>query len=491
MARHRRRFARNASSAYAVRGLLILSVLLLTPYLFRELGPAGFGAWSVMFTVATSFSLLEVGFSASIVKFVAELRGSGREGEAGSVVRSGVVALAALGVVALVASLAIGFLGDGLAAAGDRDGFRDGLVVLGLAMLVRFPCVAFGAGLAGWQRYDLFNAAEAVVIVGFAAGAVVALETGGGLLGLAIAQAGALVAGGLLFVVLLRRVAPDLRLLPRAQDGPRVAAFGGWTLLADGMTFVAERMDTLVIAAIRGPVAAGAYAAAQKVRSGLQSLTLPLFGLLLPMVAELEAEGRRDEVARRLVLATRVAIQVSLPVACALALFATDAVAVWLGDEAPGSTATLIALLMAVEVLALAATPAHQVLVGVGRVRFVGVFGVADGVANLTLSIALVAVYGAPGAALGTLLTSSLMGLAKIPIAARAIDCPAARLAAEAVRPALLASLPAVALMVAVRLSLEPGAGRLLVGAGIGIAAAAAVALRQLGGPGRLKVALA
>jgi O-antigen/teichoic acid export membrane protein len=71
--------ARNAASNYLFRGLTALSVLLLTPYLFRTLGTDGFGTWSVMFTLATVFSLLEWGFSNGVTKYVAEFRAKARQ----------------------------------------------------------------------------------------------------------------------------------------------------------------------------------------------------------------------------------------------------------------------------------------------------------------------------------------------------------------------------------------------------------------------------
>lgn len=481
----RRRFGRNAASAYANRALMVLSVLALTPYLFTTLGPAGFGAWSVMFTVVTVFGLLEVAFLTGVTTTVARLDGEASAARIGGVVRSGALLMGLMGLLALAVALAVGFAADGLAAAPDRAAFRDGLALLGAAMLVRLPCSAFGAALAGRQRYELFNAAEAVAIAGFAAGAVIALESGGGLRALALAQAVALVAGGLVFVAALARITPGLWRGPRVALGG-LAGFGSWTLLAGTTSFAAERMDTVVVAAVRDAAAAGPYAAAQKLRSGLQSLTLPALGLMLPMISELDAAGRRDEVARRLLLATRVAVQLSLPVAAALALFAPDFVGLWLGAQAPPSTAAIVAVLMAVEVLALAATPAHYVLVGLGRVRAIGVLGLFDAPANVALSIALVSAHGAIGAAWGTLLTSSLLAVAvKLPLAARAAGVERGR-ALASLRAGVAASLPAIAAMVALRLALDEGALRLALGSLCGLALAAAVAARQLG-PGGLR----
>ena len=182
---------------------------------------------------------------------------------------------------------------------------------------------------------------QAITIGGFAVGAVIAIETGEGILGLAVAQAAALVAGGAAFVaLLLRRAAPGLSLRGGASDYRRLTAFGSWTLLADSMAFAAERMDTIVIAALRGAAAAGPYAAAQKLRSGLQSLTLPLFALLLPMVswscrraggARRSPRARARDARRRAGLLARRS--------AALALFADHLVGAWLGSGAPASTA--------------------------------------------------------------------------------------------------------------------------------------------------------
>ncbi len=245
--------------------------------------------------------------------------------------------------------------------------------------------------------------------------------------------------------------------------------------------FVAERMDTIIVAAIRGAAAAGPYAAAQKLRSGLQSLTYPLFGLLIPMAAELLAAGRREELVRRLVLATRVAIQVSLPVAAALALFASDVVDVWLGPSAPGSTADLVLVLMLVEVITISWTPSHEILIGVGRVRLMGLFGIVDGAANVALSIALISAYGAIGAALGTLVTSSLFGLVKVPLAMRATGCPTVTLVRDGLVPAVAASAAPLSIMIAAHLLLDQGATRFMLGTGVGIGLTVVIGLRQLG----------
>jgi len=485
----RRRLLRNLISSYGARGALALSALLLTPYLFRRLGVDGFGTWSVMFTLTTIFSLLELGPSAATTKYVSQYRAEDRPEEVERTVGASVLMMGAIGVVAALILVAFALLFPGLAADGEREAFRDGMLVLAAAVLIRFPFFAYGAALTGIQRWDLFGASEAAMAISFALGSVVAIEVGAGVLGLAVAYAAALLLGGALFALFFRRAAPEISMRPRAAQRDRLGVlsrFGSLTLLADAMVFIGLRMDTVLISAIRSAASAAPFAAALKLQSALQSLTLPFLLLLMPMISELWARGERDEVVRRMTLATRVAVQLTLPFALATALFSTDLVELWLGGDAPAVTATIIIVLMAVQTVTLSVVPAEKTLIGIGKVKLIGAIAAFEGIANLGLSIALIASYGAVGAALGTLFTAGVVAPIKVPIACRALGVPSWPALRASYGPALLSSLPGAAAMVACWLLLEPGLGRLAAGSLIGFALCAAAGIAQLG-PARLR----
>jgi O-antigen/teichoic acid export membrane protein len=478
------RIARNATTSYAVRGLLGLSALLLTPYLFRRLGAEGFGTWSVVFTLATIFLLIQVGFSVGVVKFVAELQAQRRRRELEAVVGAGVWLMALLGGVALAIAAGEAVLLDGLAAEEHREAFRLGMIAVGAGEVLRFPCSVYGAALQGHQRYDLTNLAQGVAIVSFAAAAVTSVELGGGVLGVAIAYAATTVLEGVLYALLLRRVDPELPLLPRASsrsERGRIVRFSSFALLADSMAFVGQRMDVVFIAAIRNAAAAAPFAAAVKLQSALQALIIPFISFLMPMMSDLWARGSRAEVARRLAISTRVGLQLTLPVALGFALFAEDIVEVWLGPDAPETTVAIIVVLVAVQSVWALATPAHKMLVGIGRVRLVGLLAVVEGLLNVALSVSLIFAYGAVGAAFGTLFSSALLGPIKLPIACRSIGASTGGLLARSVVPALVSSLPGAGAMLAVRLLLPAGGWRLALGLGLGILLSAGVGTLQVG----------
>lgn len=486
------RIARNLASSYGLQGLLGLSTLLLTPYLFRQLGIGGFGTWSVMFTITTVFTLVETGVSSGISKYVAEYRARDQGPDLRATIYGGAVLLAAFGALALLVSAAIAFFATGLAASGQEDDFRTGMLILGAAMAFRFPFDSFGATLTGDQRFDLFNAAQAAMTIAFPVAAVIAVESGAGVLGVAVAYAIALVLGALLFSVLLFRSDPSLLRGSRAgirRGLGRLSGFSSFALLAESMAFIGQRMDTLVIATIRGASAAAPFAAAVKLQSGLQSFTLPFVVQLMPMTSDLWARGQRSEVVRRFILATRVALQITLPLGAGLALFATDVIDLWLGDSAPAVAARILVILAVVQIVVLAISPAQMVLVGVGRVRAVGAISTLSGLSNLGLSIVLVSSHGAIGAALGTLFTTVLVLPVLFPIACRAVNSSTAAFLRDGIGIALLSSIPGVAVMAALRLSLPAGAGRLVIGVTVGLAICAAVGISQVG-VGQLRAGL-
>ena len=180
------RFARNALSSYGARGLYALTLLVLTPYLYVRLGEPGFGTWAVMFTFTMVFTLVFTGFAAGLTKVLADQHAAGRR-------------------EAFAASLG-GFRPDP-GRARHRGGRRVPARRRAAARSRRRGLRARLHGRHGGarrldarassrpgrtpprcsplQRYDLYSAGGVVSSVGFTAGAVLAVETGAGVLGVA------------------------------------------------------------------------------------------------------------------------------------------------------------------------------------------------------------------------------------------------------------------------------------------------------------------
>jgi len=66
--------ARNVSTRYLAIGVDALIGLILLPFNIRHLGPSAYGLWMLTASMTTYFSVLDLGFGGSIVKFVAHYR---------------------------------------------------------------------------------------------------------------------------------------------------------------------------------------------------------------------------------------------------------------------------------------------------------------------------------------------------------------------------------------------------------------------------------
>jgi O-antigen/teichoic acid export membrane protein len=442
-----------------------------------------------MYALATVFDGMQSSYSTGVAKIVAELRGSGRRREVLAALATATAFSLALGAAVLAVSVAIALLGDGLSPAGLLQAFQVGMIALGAATLVRLVGSTYAAAMLGYQRYDLFNTARLVAAIWLGVATVAAVEAGAGLEGAALALASSLLVEAIMFARLMRRMDSSLPLRPHLGDAAsrrRIASFSSYVLLADAAISI-SRLQPVVIAAVRNAAAAAPFSAAVKLQTALQSAVYPFVDLLIPMVSDLQSRGRAEEVARRLLLGTRAALQVALPLAAGIALFSEDIVSLWLGPDAPAVTGEIIVILMTVQVATLTATPAVKVLVGLGQVRITAVMLGIEGASNLVLTILLVSEYGVLGAALSLLITGFLFSPVMVRLACRATRISSVCLVRQSLWPAVASSLPGLFAMVAVFAALPESAGRLTLGIFVGVGTSLAVAVAQVGA-GRLRM---
>jgi O-antigen/teichoic acid export membrane protein len=259
-----------------------------TIVLARVLGPSG---WAAYF-VAQSLVLLLVaasslGVEQGIVYYVSSSRWGARAAFASalkvSIVMGTIGALVGLGTRLLVPSAFAGLSVE-----------QTAIVVAGLPFALAWMYVSCVA-LAG-DRYEVATALpaiQAVLVVGLAIPAAVAVGLGGAVVGLTLATV----------TVGLGAAAWAWRRLPRgeiAEPGQlrRAASFGIKGYAANTLQLVNYRIDLFVLSAVASATMVGSYALAVALTSLLWLLPRALSDVLFPRVARLSHD---DEVARELV----------------------------------------------------------------------------------------------------------------------------------------------------------------------------------------------
>lgn len=167
------------------------------------------------------------------------------------------------------------------------------------------------------------------------------------------------------------------------------------------------QLDTVMLAVLRPPVEVGIYAAPYKVVSLLGLIPAAVSHALLPSAFALGTQDRTG-IHRLFRLQIRTLGAIAIPLSAALVLFAPVIVPWVLGPGYEGSS-TILQILAVQVLLRCLAHAGGDALYALGREnRRTAIQGLAA-VSNLALNVALIPRWGAPGAAVATVVTEAIV----------------------------------------------------------------------------------
>lgn len=191
----------------------------------------------------------------------------------------------------------------------------------------------------------------------------------------------------------------------RAWDVVRTLVRVGWPTLGFGLgLIVLQRVDRLYVTMFAGSVANGFYSVAATVGEGARLVSMVVGQVLFVRVA---AEGVVSRASKRLAMAT-VGLQVAGSVV--VSVFSASLVGAVFGNSY-GPSAQILPWLLFAECLMAVAMLGARLLMGLGRVSFVG--GVTGALALIALAVypPMVTQFGAIGAAYASCVLYALYGI--------------------------------------------------------------------------------
>lgn len=466
--RRRIRGARNLAASYVGAAADGFVFLLLTPFLVRRLGLAGFGLWGLAVSLADWFQLFDLGLREALLKYLsahqarADLRGARRTVEAVGFVY--VILGAAAFAIVVVADRAIlpWLVDDPL----ELETLRSVFFILGASGAISLPAGALGYLLEGLSRFDLLNLIRIGHQMLRLTLVVLALQFELGLIGVALAELLSRIALHATRFMAVRRLHPELLPFPKPHldELRRLFGVGLWNGARQVADVVSLRLYEPILALFAGLPSIGAFYAGRKFAAIPAEAIVPMAGVLLPLSSEMEAEGRGADLGRTLVTTSKLALAVSAPIALLIGIGAPMIQANWLGGRAPEAEAVMM-IFSAVFVAVATFMPAESILLGLGRFRLVALCAVAQVALTILLGIPLTARMDAPGLAFAAL-TATLVAQFAVLIPAGAVACgvPAYEWIRRALLPVAAAAVPVGIVMITLR-------DRVAVGGLAGIAA--------------------
>jgi O-antigen/teichoic acid export membrane protein len=448
--------ARNVSTRYLAIGVESVLGLIVLPFNVAHLGASAYGLWMLTASVTTYFSILDLGYSGALVKFVAQYRARRDYRALNEILSTTFSVFATFGIVTYLVAIGVAiFMGRIFQLSPDQVHVgRIVLLIISLNVAAGTAFSVFGGVINGFQRYDLNNIVGTISSVVTALVNVAVLAAGYGLVELVAATTVVRLLTYLVYRTNAYRVFPGLKLrlasfrLERLRE---VTSFSVYMLLIDWANKMNYSVDALVIGAFLGTSAVAVWTVGQRLAEVTQRLTNQLNDVLFPTVVDNDSAARTDRLKAIFIQGTRLSLATVVPMGGAMMLMAGPLVQAWVGAEFARS-ALILQLLTLCVIVRVGNATAGTVLKGAGEHRLVAFTNVAAAVVNLALSLALVKAYGLAGVAFGTLVpicVASTMVL--FPAGCRRVQLPIGAALSQAVWPALWPALVMTAFVLATR----------------------------------------
>lgn len=186
-------------------------------------------------------------------------------------------------------------------------------------------------------------------------------------------------------------------------------AVRGFLVIAAAQLILSQHADILVVGTVLGPRDAGLYSAASQLAALIAFASTAVIFVVLPIVSDLHARGRRAELQRLVVRTVQGCALVSLPIAVLLWAAGTTVLG-WYGPAFEGAYPIMATLGAANVFHATIGIISGFLLTMTGHEWEASRVIVGTAVLNLVLAFALTPVLGAMGAALATVVA----GLTKL-----------------------------------------------------------------------------
>jgi O-antigen/teichoic acid export membrane protein len=445
------RVVRSIATNSAGRFIGLVSWLVLTPFMLQQLGAADYGLLVVIQSVLGFSSLLDLGIGGAVTRFVAQHVARGEFDAARRVVATALRLYLLVGLGIIVVSVIAAPIVAGIFATDEGQARHTQLLVVfvGLSAGVAIPFSIARSTLYGLQRYDIANLVDTGGTLLTAAATVVVLLLGFGVPGLMALNVPVYVLAFIVSGWFIHRVAPDLRFGWSGAEGSLVGRVLGFSWPLVTMRLASQfqtRTDEIVIASFLPISFVTPYALARKLSELARVVAIQFVKVLMPLASELDARGDRAGLQSLYLTATRVVLMIFIPFAAVLMVLARPILVAWVGSVY-GDAAILVVILTLAGLMDISQWPGEQVLQGIARHHPLALMALANGIANVALSIVLVQRYGVIGVAFGTLVPMILETvILVIPYTWRVIGISPSRAVNHALLPVLVPAIPAVAI---------------------------------------------
>ena len=455
-----RHLMRSTASNIAGQAVVLGVWFALTPFIVHRLGAADYGLWALVASLVAYGQLLDLGVGGAVTKYVAEERARGDSDKASDLIATSLAIYCVVGLVVAVVTVPLSVAAPEVFNIHAAQETKAHWVILltGGALAVQLPATTAYAVLRALQRFDLNNLIGAGATLLQALASVVVLLLGGGVVGLSAVTLPLTIVAQVPMLVVIRRIAPDLRLdLRRVRRSvvKRVVSFSTALFVINGSAVVKGKTDEIVIASALPISAVSPYSIARRVSDAPALVAYQFVRVVFPLASQLHGQGARERIRALFVASTRLTFALFMPIAVGLMVLAEPFLHAWVGPRFAADS-KIVLILVGAGIIDIALHAPGAVMQATDAHRLLAVFTGACALLNLALSIALVGPLGVTGVALGTLIAAAVEAVLVTPLGMWRYGVAAKVLVRDALIPGLAPAIPAAAVLLLLRELVEP-----------------------------------
>ncbi len=402
----KRQILKNVGSSWFALGVNVVVGIFLSPYILHRLGDDAFGLWILIFSVTGYYGLFDLGIRSSIVRYIAKYSANDESDELNRLVNTAMFSYSGIGIVAMTVTLIATYYVDSIfrVPAEFLITARWLLLMVGASVSLGFPIGVFSGILEGLQRFYLLNFTTISSTLLRALLIVVVLRRGGGLLSVALVTVSLPLLNGLVNAIVVMHHL-KLRFGFRYVSGSslrRIASYSGTTFLIIVAGRLRFKTDAVVIGKFVSAAAITYFTIGSRLVDYASETVSSLAQIFVPMSSQSQAKGDLDALQKIFVLGNRACAFIIFPVTAILTILGKSVIEAWVGPKYVATSYPVLLILLYPTTLMLAQSASGRTLWGLAKHRTWAWVVLAEGAANLILSVLLVRPYGILGDAIGT-----------------------------------------------------------------------------------------
>ena len=457
-----RHIARNVFSNWVATAANMAVGFLLAPFIVHHLGNAAYGIWVLAISSVSYLFLLDLGMRSSVLRFVSKGHAVGDHAGASDALSaalwvrlqiSGIVLLLSLGLAAifpLLFKMPLELIGSA----------RLAVTIIGATTALGMFLGVFGGVVSALNRYDLQTMVTLVQLGIRVTGVMLVLKHGYGIVAIALCELASAVVGNTLLVWLARRIYPQLRVTLKKPQAATLRSLWSYSVYAFLTTIAIQlvyQTDNLVVGTFVSASAVTFYSIGNSLCRYTDQFAGAMTSTFVPVASTYEASGDTGRLQSLYRVGTRAMLAISLPIIVTLLFRGRTFIGLWMGPQYTKRSGTVLILLATALLFSLANNTAGAIAFGIAKHKTVAQWAIAEGIANLTLSMILVHPFGIYGVAVGTLIPSLLVHTVMWPrYIARLLGLSSLEVVGKVWGPMFLAALPFAAACYAVNAFYPP-----------------------------------